>query len=544
MAFFETIPQAFDQIADRYPAKAAVVYLGTSYSYARLREWSDRFAGSLRQMRVKVGDRVVLYLPNSPQWIVSWLGVLKAGGVAVPVTPIYASPDLRYVVRNSGARAIVCTDTNFGYVKQVLPGSPLERVVVTNVVDLLPAWKRLFGWAFNKVPKGKVPREAHTYPLRKLLSAGSSPAAQQGGRGEQIAEILYTGGTTRHPKGVPISHRLFLECTAEQIRISEPLFPMEENVILSGAPLFHILGQTCGLGTCIVGGGTLLLQPRVNLDGMLEAIQRFRARTLIGVPALYRMILEHERIDLYDLSSLRYCFSAGDVLPGEIGKRWQERFGKPIFQGYGATETCGGVAMSPVAGELRLKSMGRVLPGKKIMVVSPDTMGPVAAGEAGELLVSSESMVTGYWDQTEETAVSFVELHGRVWYRTGDIVTADEDGFLYFVDRTVDTIKHKGYRVSASEIESVLQDHPAVVGACVVGVPDSEVGERIKAFVVLKKDMKGITGYDLIRWCRERLTSYKVPQYVEFRDMLPKSKVGKLLRREIRSEEKKRFALS
>jgi long-chain acyl-CoA synthetase len=261
---------------------------------------------------------------------------------------------------------------------------------------------------------------------------------------------------------------------------------------------------------------------------------------MIGVPALYRMILEHSRLDQYDLGSVDYWFCAGDVLPVEIGKRWQETFGKPILQGYGATETCGGVAMCPPGIVNPPRSVGRVVPSKSIQIVDPALLTPVKTGEPGELLVSSEHMADAYVNKPEETAAAFVELEGRKWYRTADIMAMDADGNLYFVDRTVDTIKHKGYRVSASEIESVLQEHPAVMSACVVGIPDERVGERIKAYVVLKQDIKGITGYDLIRWCRQVLVAYKVPQYIEFRDMLPKSKVGKLLRREIRDEERRR----
>jgi long-chain acyl-CoA synthetase len=237
---------------------------------------------------------------------------------------------------------------------------------------------------------------------------------------------------------------------------------------------------------------------------------------------------------------LQYCFNGGDVLPLEIEKRWRRKFNKPIFQGYGATETCGGVTMAPADGSTPPQSMGRVLASKNVRIIEPNTLEILPPGESGELIVSSDPMITAYWNKPEETAEAFIRLEGKVWYRTSDIVSEDEQGAFYFVDRTVDTIKHKGYRVSASEIEAVLQEHPAVIESCVVGIPDEKVGQRIKAFVVLKKDIKGVTGYDLIRWCRERLVSYKLPQYIEFRDMLPKSKVGKLLRREVRQEEKKR----
>lgn len=534
----QTIIEAFEGQVGKTPRKTAIIFLGTAYSYGKLGEAVGRFAAALSQLGLRQGDKMILYIPNSPQWLIAWLGIQKIGGIAVPITPIYTFYDLRYIANDTGAETIICADTNFGYVKQALPETGLKRVIVTNMVDFLPLWKQLFGKAFDKVPAGRVGRGENIHSFKSLLRgrrAALPPGTRSGG---EIAEILYTGGTTKFPKGVPISNSLFLKSAEEQIRMSDSLFPQEGNIVLCGAPLFHILGQTCGLATLLLGG-TLIVQPKVNLDGMFETIERFQARTLIGVPTLYRMILEHERLDIYNLDSLQYCFSGGDVLPIEVGNRWRERFGHPVYQGYGATETCGGVAMCPVGVDNPPRSIGRLVPSKELLIVNPETLEPVPPGEAGELLAASDPMVEGYWNKPEETALSFVELAGRKWYRTSDIVSRDEAGYLYFVDRTVDTIKHRGYRVSASEIESVLQEHPAVIGCCAVGVPDADVGERIKAFVVLKEDIKGITGYDLLKWCRERLASYKVPQYIEFRDTLPKSKVGKLLRREMRAEERK-----
>jgi long-chain acyl-CoA synthetase len=493
-------------------------------------------------MGLKAGQKIIIYIPNSIQWVVAWLGIQKIGGICVPITPIYTPHDLTYIANDSGAEAIVCADTNFGYVTSVLLETQLKKVIVTKMADLMPWWKRAFGYLFDVIPRGKIALDQDTYSFRKLLaqyrkSPQKRPAIEP--TGNDIAEILYTGGTTKFPKGVPFTHNLFLVSAREQITISDALFPPKKNVILGNAPLFHILGQTCGLAVLLVGG-TLILQPKINLDAALDALQRFKAKTMIGVPTLYRMILEHDRLDQYDLSSVEYWFSAGDVLPVEVGKRWEEKFSKKILQGYGATETCGGVSMCPVDVENPPKSVGRIMATKNIKIVDPATLESVKAGEPGELLVSSEYMVTYYLNKPEETSESFIDIEDTKWYRTADIMSMDADGNLYFVDRTVDTIKHKGYRVSASEIESVLQEHPAVIGACVVGVPDEKVGERIKAYVVLKEDIKGITGYELIKWCRESLVSYKVPQYIEFRDMLPKSKVGKLLRREIRSEEQRR----
>lgn len=539
---FAHIYQAFATTADRRSDHTAVIYLGTRFTYRQVADLSERLAAALIDLGAADGRKVILYVPNSIQWVVAWLGILRAGGICVPITPIYTPHDLKYIATDSDAETVVCADTNYGYVRKVLDETPLRQVIIVKTADMLPPWKRGFGYLFDIVPRGTVSYGPHTYSFRALLKRYRNPRSElpplSAGR-DSLAEILYTGGTTKFPKGVPIAHDLFLVSADEQIRVSAPLFPVEENVIMGNAPLFHILGQTCGLATLLVGG-TLMVQPRINLDAAFDAIQRFRARSMIGVPALYRMILEHDRLDQYDLGSVDYWYSAGDVLPVEVGNRWKETFGKPIYQGYGATETCGGVAMCPVTIDNPPRSVGRIVTSKEVRIVDPAALEPVQPGEPGELLVSSPQMVSAYLNKPEETRSAFVEIDGRRWYRTADIMRMDADGNLYFVDRTVDTIKHKGYRVSASEIESVLQEHPAVISACVVGVPDDIMGERIKAYVVLKADTKGITGYELTKWCRKVLVSYKVPQYIEFRDMLPKSKVGKLLRREIRDEERRR----
>ncbi|MGD9072716.1 MAG: AMP-binding protein [Desulfobacterales bacterium] len=539
---FTHIYQAFEAVADRRGDHTAVIYLGTRFSYRRVVDLAERLAAALIDLGAGEGRKVILYVPNSIQWVVAWLGILRAGGICVPITPIYTPHDLKYIATDSDAETVVCSDTNYGYVRKVLDETPLRQVIIVKTADMLPSWKRGFGYLFDIVPRGTVSYGPHTHSFRTLLQRyrnrrGELQPLTAGGH--VLAEILYTGGTTKFPKGVPIAHDLFLVSADEQIRVSAPLLPVEENVIMGSAPLFHILGQTCSLATLLVGG-TLMVQPWLNLDAAFDAIQRFKARSMIGVPALYRMILEHDRLDQYDLGSVDYWYSAGDVLPVEVGNRWKQTFGKPIYQGYGATETCGGVAMCPVTIDNPSRSVGRIVASKEVKIVDPVVLEPVQPGESGELLVSSPEMVAAYLNKPEETRSAFVEIDERLWYRTADIMRMDADGNLYFVDRTVDTIKHKGYRVSASEIESVLQEHPAVISACVVGVPDDIMGERIKAYVVLKADTKGITGYELTKWCRRVLVSYKVPQYIEFRDMLPKSKVGKLLRREIREEEQRR----
>jgi len=530
---------SFLKLAEERRTNRALIYLGEVFTYENLLRAVECFSTGLKSLGIQAGDKIIIYIPNCPQWVIAWLSIQRLGAIAIPISPIYTSRDLRYISKDSGTRTIICADTNFGYVKELRSEKLCDNVIITNLADFLPNYKRLIGWAFDRIPKGRVEKSSGVIQFTRLMDNAQAMEIPSVSNRDTL-EMLYTGGTTKDPKGVPINHALFLESVEAQLEVSYPIIPPAENIILQGGPLFHILGQVFGLGPLCVSGDCVVLMPRVNIDAYLDVIQRYKVKTFFGVPAIFRMILEHDRLDFYDLSSLQYCFSGGDVLPQETARRWKERFGKEIYEGYGATETCGGITMSPVVEERPPGSIGKVLRTKKVKIVDELTTQEVPVGEAGELLVHSDYMVEAYWNKEEETREAFVEIDGLRWYRTGDVVRRDENGFYYFVDRTADTIKHKGYRVSSSEIEAVLQEHPAVLAACAVGVPDEHVGERIKAFVVLKQDVKGITGYDLIRWCRNYLASYKIPHHIEFRDMLPKSKVGKLLRRELRREERKR----
>jgi long-chain acyl-CoA synthetase len=447
------------------------------------------------------------------------------------------------MANDSGAETILCMDTNLSYVLEVLPETPLKNVIVTNVIDLVSWWKKIIGKGFDRIPKGKIPTGKDFFSFQKLLREGkpsSLPQFKDYSSGYP-AIMLYTGGTTGFPKGVPISVGLFLNRALEWRRASESVVPLGECISVLSAPLYHIIGEMDALGPLLVGGETLIILPRVNLDALFDCIQRYRATNMFAVPAMYRMILEHDRVDYYDLSSLRYCGTGGDALPVEVGNRWLTKFKIPLYQGYGTTEVCGAVSLSytrdgiPPGG-----SAGKISPGNKIKLVDSDSLESVPPGESGELLSTCDYAVKSYWNNPEETTECFLNIDGEIWYRTKDIVRVDKDDWLFFQDRSVDMIKHKGYRIAAAEIEKALQEHHAVLSASVVGIPDEKVGERIKAFVVLKTDVRGISSYELMGWCRERLAPYKVPQYIEFRDMLPKSKVGKFLRRELRDEEKRK----
>ncbi|MCP4688934.1 MAG: long-chain fatty acid--CoA ligase [Desulfobacterales bacterium] len=532
----------FDRMCELYPDRPAVIYLGERFSYVRLQELSERFAGALSGMGVKKGDRVMVYISNCIQWVIAFLGIQKLGAVITPVSPIYTSHEIEYMVNDSGAETVICLDTNFCYVKEVLRSTGLKRVIVTNLVDLLPAWKRALGWLFDRIPSGKVEKADNIFSFKSLLKSPRLESPPDIDPMEDLSYLLYTGGTTGFPKGVPGNHA---GMTSYVNDVTDEVFgdflTEGEDVYIAVNPLFHIMALGLFMSVTLNKGCAGVLMPQPRVDAILECIQRYSVRWLLGVPALYRMILENDRLDRYDLKSLTYCYCGGDVLPIEVYKRWRDHFHIPIYQVYGSTEV-GHVCYSRIKENPKRGAIGLPLPSRECLVVDPATLEPTPCGESGELLVTSPYTLKGYWNKPDETERTNVELDGKVYCRMGDFVRQDEDGELFYVERSADIIKHKGYRVSASEIEAALQDHPTVIAACVVGVPDQRTGERIKAIVVLKEDARGVGGAELIKWCKDRLVAYKVPGYIEFRDMLPKSKVGKLLRREVRDEERRKMS--
>jgi len=537
----ELLIHSFERACESFPDRPAVIYIGEKFSYRKLKELIDRFATALYDLGVRPNDKVMLYIPNCPQFLIGYFGAQKVGAVPVPVSPIYTPHEIKYLINDSGAETVLCQDTNFRYIKEVFPETCLKRAIVTGYVDLLPFHKRMVGALFDKVPNGVVERDGAVHSFRNLIHRyPPEPPKTDLHPRDHLCYILYTGGTTGFPKGCPSTHTGMVSFVEEIRSVGEGHIGDGKEVFIMVNPLFHQMAQGVLLGMVLSRGNTAVLMPIPQVDAILEAIQRYKGTLFLGAPTLYRMILENDRLGLYDLSSLKYCWSGGDVLPLEVYNRWKKKFGIPIYQVFGATEV-GFVAMTPLDREPVPGSVGFPLPSREIRVVDPATLEPVPTNSPGELLVTSEHIAKSYWNNPEETAASYVEMDGKTWYRMKDFVRRDDDGQLYYVDRSADVIKHKGYRVSCSEIEAVLQDHPAVVGACVVGVPDPKVGERIKAIVVIKQDARGVGGTELMKWCRDRLAAYKVPGYIEFRDMLPKSKVGKLLRREIRDEERRRI---
>jgi long-chain acyl-CoA synthetase len=528
-------------MADRHAEADALIYLGTRFRYGWLKDAVERFATALARLGVIQGDRVLLYLGNCPQWIIANFAIQRIGAVVVPVSPIYTAHELAYMVEDARVETVICLDTNFGYVQEVFSAGRLRQVIVTTWTEVLPAWKRAAGALLNRVPSGQLAKAPHIHRFGALLrSHPPAPPQVEIDPLRDLASILYTGGTTAFPKGVPGNHATELAYVRDVMEdVVGGVLAEGGDRLLMPAPLFHIMPKGFFIAVGLNMGNTTVLLPRPQIDALLSELQRWRVGWMLGVPAMYRMILENERLDQYRLDSLRYCFCGGDVLPTEVFERWRRRAGAPIYQVYGSTEV-GHLAYSPLDTEPDPRVIGQILKSYRVRVADPETHEEVEQGEVGELWVTADFTLKGYLNQPEESARAFVQHGGETWYRMGDFVAQDPDGAIRFHERTTDIIKYKGYRVSASEVEATLQDHPAVVGACVVGIPDAEVGERIKAIVVLQEEAKGVSGTDLRSFCRGRLAPYKVPRYVEFRDMLPKSKVGKLLRREIRDEERRK----
>ena len=530
----------FDQMSTKYPDRPAVIYLGECFSYRRLRELSERFAGGLTALGVGKGDRVMIYIANSVQWVIAFLGIQKIGAVIVPVAPIYTSHEIIYMIKNAEVDTVICADTNFCYVQEALDQTDLKHVIVTNLIDLLPKWKKILGVLFDRIPSGKVAKDNRVHPFKTLLKHPPLKEPARINPTEDLSYILYTGGTTGFPKGIPgthISMTSYVNDVTDDVA-GDHLYEGRDTYIAIN-PLFHIMALGFFMAVGLNKGNTTLLMPTPHVDAILETIGRYKIRWMLGVPALYRMLLENDRLDRYNLDSLTYCYCGGDVLPDKVKERWRKHCGIPIYQVYGSTEV-GHVTYSKIGLEPSPQAIGFPLKSRECMIVDPETLEPVPEGESGELLVTSAYTVKEYLKKPDETKKTFIEIGGKIWCRMGDFVSARPTGELIYMERSADIIKHKAFRVSASEVEATLQDHPTVIGACVVGIPDPKVGERIKAIVVLKEDARGVGGAELTRFCQERLATYKVPSYIEFRDMLPKSKVGKLLRREVRDDEARR----
>ena len=521
-----TVVQAFDEATERAPERPAVVFYGRFISYRELREAADRLANALCALGVKKGDRVALYLVNSPQFIIAYFAALKCGATVTAISPVYTSHEVRYQLQDSGARAVVCQDILYDKVAKC--GAALDLVVVTNVNEYLPALKRLF--SKRTAVAGKV------HWLQDLLKAHppQAPAVSIDPNAD-LAALPYTGGTTGHPKGVMLSHHNLI--AAQTIAAASfPALQAGREVVLAFLPFFHIYGQVLLMLNHLCQGNLLVLFTNADTEAILEAMERYHATVFYGVPTLYEYLKDHKDTNKANWRRLKLVLSGADTLHVSTMQEWARRTGSNIVEGYGMSETAGASHINPLD-RVKPGSFGCPVPNMQAAVMDANTLEFMPPGETGELVVCGPNVMRGYWQRPEETARAFVERNGVRWMRTGDIVRMDEEGYFHFYDRAKDLIKFKGLSIFAKDIEDVLYSHPQVKAAGVIGVPDPAVGQRIKAIVVLQGDARGKLSEDEIKaYCRQQLAEYKVPHIVEFRGELPKTDVGKVSRRELRDE--------
>jgi long-chain acyl-CoA synthetase len=524
----KSVAQAFDEATERARERTAVVFYGRSISYGELREASDRLACALTELGVRKGDRVALYLLNSPQFIIAYFAALKCGATVTPISPVYTSHEVRYQLEDSGARAIVCQDILHD--KVVKSGAALDLVVVTNVNEYLPTLKKLFG------KKAEVSGKVHW--LQDLLKKyPPKPPAVTINPKQDLAALPYTGGTTGNPKGVMLTHANLVAAQAMG-QAAFSVFEPGKEVILAFLPFFHIYGQVVIMLNGLCQGNLLVLFTSPDTEAILEAMERYRATVFYGVPTLYEYLKDHKDTNKTDWKRLKVIVSGADTLHDSTMQGWTRRTGSQITEGYGLSETCATSHVNPLH-RPKPGSFGCPIPGMQAAVLNPDNLEFVPPGETGELVLCGPNVMQGYWNRAEESARAFVEKDGVRWMRTGDLVRMDDEGYFHFYDRSKDLIKFKGYSIFAKDVEDVLYAHPQVKAAGVIGVPDPAVGQRIKAIVVLQGDARGKLSEDEIKaYCRQSLAEYKVPHIVEFRGELPKTDVGKVSRRELRDETK------
>ncbi|MDO9333041.1 MAG: AMP-binding protein [Dehalococcoidales bacterium] len=538
----KSVVEMFNESTEKWKDKTALVFYGRKMSYRELRDHTDRLATALVDLGVKKGDRVALLLLNSPQFIIAYFAVLKACATVTAISPVYVSPEIKHQILDSGAKYLICQDILFNHVDKA--DVKLDKVILTSITEYLPAMKKFLGSSvlravYQKMsaPSPELFKREGFYHMQELIAKyPPNPPVCQFDINEDLVTLPYTGGTTGLPKGAMITHRNLV--SAQHLgsvywgNITQP----GKEVILAYLPFYHIYGQSVVMLGGISQGYTLVIFTTPDLDDILNAIESYKATLFYSVPSLYEALRDYARTDRVNWKRMKVLVSGADALLEDTAKGWEKRTGTKIHEGWGMTETSSVGILSPY-GRPKVGSFGVPLPNTVAAIASPDKDEFLPVGETGELVIKGPQVMKGYWKKPEETENMFMKFNGERWLRTGDLARMDEEGYFFFYDRKRDMIKYKGLAVFAREVEEVLCSHPQVKEAGVIGVPDPEVGERVKAIVVLETEARGkLSEMDIIKYCEERLAHYKVPKIVEFRGEVPKTDVGKVSHRELRDE--------
>lgn len=526
--------------AQKYPDKTALIYFDGKMTYKELDVLTDRFAAALADLGVKKGDRVALFLPNTPLFVISYYGALKSGAVVTAMSPLYKEREVEHQLNDSEAETIVLLDLLYPIVEKVWERTKLRNVIVGSLRDYMPSFKAFLGSLLGKIPSRHVELRANVYFFRELVARyGANPPKIEINPKEDLAALQYTGGTTGISKGAMLTH---MNLVSNAVMCKEWLQPREgEEVVLTVLPLFHIYGMTTSMNAPILFAGTMVLLPRFDPVAVLQAIHKYRVTVFCGAPTMYAMLLAHSDLTKYDLTSVRFCISGAAPLPPDVQKKFMEVTGGVLVEGYGLTESSPVTHANPLDRTMKTVKIGSIgvpWPDTDAKIVDIETgEKELPPGEVGELIVRGPQVMKGYWKMPEET--SAVLRDG--WLYTGDVGKMDEDGYFYITDRKKDLIKYKGYSVYPRELEDVLYEHPAVKLCGVIGKPDPVAGEIPKAFVVLKEGAT-VTEEELMKFVNEKVAPYKAIRELEIRKELPLSAVGKVLRRVLREEELKKMA--
>ncbi|WP_202080287.1 AMP-binding protein [Caldalkalibacillus salinus] len=548
------------------PNRIAIRFLGKGITFRQLYHEAHAFAASLRALGVSEGDRVSIMLPNCPQAVISYYGVLLAGGIVVQTNPLYVERELKYQLQDSGAKTIIGLDLVYPRIAKVQADCELKNIIITSIKDYLPFPKNVLYPLVQRKQglKVDIAFKGNVRPFLSLIKRHNKPSDIKASRTpDDIAVLQYTGGTTGHPKGVMLTHRNLVVNTYQCCKwLSTSKYGTERT--MGVVPFFHVYGMTVVMNFSVMLAATMILVPKFESKEVLKTIHKEKPTLFPGAPTIYIGLLNDPHVSDYDLSSIKACISGSAPLPVEIQQRFEKVTGGKLVEGYGLTETSPVTHANLIQGDNVVGSIGIPWPDTEATILPLDSQHQVdkrnqverqnqehtesnathlhpdalPAGEIGEIAIRGPQVMKGYWKRPDETKDVMIE---DGWFLTGDVGYMDERGYFYIVDRKKDMIIAGGFNIYPRDIEEVLYEHPAVVECVVIGVPDDYRGETVKAFIV-KKDNVEVTEEELNQFCRKKLASYKAPRIYEFRDELPKSMVGKILRRALREEENKRVS--
>ncbi|MCR4407027.1 MAG: long-chain fatty acid--CoA ligase [Anaerolineae bacterium] len=535
------MPDVLADTARKHPAHPAMIFKGTKLSYGEFNRLVDKLAAGLQKLGVKKSDRVAVHLPNCPQFPISYYAILRAGGIVVPCNPTYVAREMEHQLNDSGSEVIITLSAFYPLIKQIRAKTQLRHVIVAKIKTYLPGLLRFLFTIAKEKKEGHavdISGDAHTYWFQDVLAQAPEKPTPVDLSWDDTAVLMYTGGTTGVSKGAQLTHKNIL---VNAIQCKHWMKTAEATeIVLTTLPLFHSYGMTTCMNHSVCTASTMILVPNPrDLKDVLETINKYHPTVYPGVPAMYVAINNDPGVlaGKYNVRSIRACVSGAAGLPVEVQKKFEEITGGKLVEGYGLSEATPVTHANPIFGENRVGTIGLPWPDTEAVIMDLDTGEKILPpGEAGELCIRGPQVMKGYWNMPTETANT---LRGG-WLHTGDIAVMDEDGYFRIVDRKKDMILGAGgFNIYPREIEDVLYEHPKVKEVAAVGVPVGEKGERPKVFIVLKEG-ETATEEEVLEFCRQNLAPYKVPKFVEFRDELPKSMVGKILRRVLLEEELKK----